>query len=112
MGVDVIGQNPTSKTGEYFRATWWDWRPLARFACDVAPEITNKCVYWQSNDRDGLENDDATALADKLQATIDSGQAENFAKVQAATDTTYRFSLDGLKRFISFLRDSGGFIID
>jgi hypothetical protein len=28
MGMDVIGRNPKNKTGEYFRANVWSWRPI------------------------------------------------------------------------------------
>lgn len=32
MGMDVIGRNPKNKTGEYFRANIWSWRPI-NFLC-------------------------------------------------------------------------------
>jgi hypothetical protein len=28
MGMDVVGVNPKTKEGEYFRANCWSWRPL------------------------------------------------------------------------------------
>jgi len=74
MGVDICGRNPTSKTGEYFHTSWWPWRPLADDCCELAPAITAKCTYWQSNDGDGLDADGAKALAEALQAEIDSGR--------------------------------------
>src|SRR5215831_1595708 len=84
MGVDCIGKNPTSEIGKYFHNTWWSWRPLADYACTVAPDITAKCKSWQSNDGDGLEASGAIALADRLQAEIDSGRAENYAQIRAS----------------------------
>lgn len=73
MGMDVYGKEARSETGKYFRNNAWWWRPLARYCCEVAPEITSRCKYWQSNDGDGLGKADSLALADILQAKIDSG---------------------------------------
>jgi hypothetical protein len=28
MSLDVYGKRPSSKTGEYFRANVWSWRPI------------------------------------------------------------------------------------
>ena len=58
MGMDVIGKNPKNETGEYFRNNVWGWGPLATYVCQVAPEITAKCKYWQSNDGDGLNGEE------------------------------------------------------
>ena len=71
MGMDVSGRKPTTKQGEYFRNNvWWWWHPLASYICEVAPEIADHCDYWQTNDGDGLNAEDA-ALADKLQQEIE-----------------------------------------
>lgn len=59
MGMDVYGNHPTGKTGEYFRNNVWWWRPLAVYCCQVAPDITAHCEHWQSNDSDGLNTGDA-----------------------------------------------------
>ncbi len=76
MGMDVFGKNAASKTGEYFRNNVWWWRPLAAYACKVAPDVTAKCKYWQSNDGDGLNAQDSRKLADLLQEEIDSGRCD------------------------------------
>ena len=31
MGMDVFGNNPTSKVGSHFRNTDWAWPPLAEY---------------------------------------------------------------------------------
>jgi hypothetical protein len=80
MGMDVYGKNPRSEEGKYFRNNVWAWRPLADYACEVAPQITSACKYWQSNDGHGLDDAGAIALADVLQAEVDSGQCLLFAK--------------------------------
>jgi hypothetical protein len=80
MGMDVFGKQPRSERGAKFRNNVWWWHPLAKYACKVAPEITSACEYWQSNDGDGLDDGGAIALADALQAEIDSGRADAYAQ--------------------------------
>jgi hypothetical protein len=75
MGMDVFGRNPITKEGEYFHNTVWWWRPLADYVCQIAPELTSGCRYWQSKDGDGLVAQASVALANKLQGEIDSGRA-------------------------------------
>lgn len=84
MGMDVHGQFPTTKQGEYFRNNCWWWRPLANYACEIAPEITANCEYWQSNDGDGLGPQQSIDLADALQAEIDAGRCAEYAERHTA----------------------------
>jgi hypothetical protein len=78
MGMDVYGKAPRSEQGKYFRNNVWWWRPLADYCCEVAPEITSACQYWQSNDGDGLDDDDALALANALQDEVNSNRAHAY----------------------------------
>lgn len=80
MGMDLSGQFPTTEAGKYFRNNCWWWRPLATYACAVAPEVTANCEYWQSNDGDGLGPSDSVLLADALQAEIDAGRTAEYAE--------------------------------
>ena len=41
MGMDVFGNNPRNKEGEYFRNNVWWWRPLADFILECYPEIAS-----------------------------------------------------------------------
>ena len=82
MGMDVCGRKPTSDEGEYFRNNVWWWRPLADYCVRIAPDIAAQCKYWQSNDGDGLDERNSLALADLLQAEIDSGRCASFARVR------------------------------
>lgn len=84
MGMDVYGKRPTAEVGKYFRNNVWWWRPLADYCCGVAPTITERCQYWQSNDGDGLDAIAAIELADALQAEIDSGRTAAYAAIRAA----------------------------
>ena len=54
--MDAFGKNPTSETGEYFRANIWWWGNLASYCCTATPEITKHCTHWGSNDGDGLNS--------------------------------------------------------
>jgi hypothetical protein len=63
------------------RGRWWS--PLAEYACEIAPDITGKCRHWHYNEGDGLNAEDSQALADRLQAELDSGRADLYAKIFA-----------------------------
>ncbi len=73
--MDVIGMNPTSKAGEYYRANEAGWHPLANFILDYAPDEAKPCKKWHTNDGRGLNAKQATRLADKLDALIADGTA-------------------------------------
>ena len=91
MGMDVHGV----KSNEYFRNNVWWWRPLAQYVCEVAPEITSNCQYWQTNDGDGLTEEESIALADALQAEVDAGRtAEYQAKHEAHLESIPRESCE------------------
>lgn len=84
MGMDVYGRRPTTETGKYFRNNIWHWRPLADYVIQTAPALAAKCPHWHTNDGAGLNAADSVALADLLQAEIDSGRCETFAKIREA----------------------------
>jgi hypothetical protein len=78
MGMDVYGNKPSSKVGEYFRRNVWGWRPLADYALEVAPNVAGKCQYWHSNDGRGLGKTDSLALAKELRAALADGRAAKY----------------------------------
>jgi hypothetical protein len=80
MGMDVYGHKPTTEEGEYFRNNCWSWGPLAAYIETFVPDIAAKCRYWHYNEGDGLDAADAIELAERLQAEIDSGRYEQFAR--------------------------------
>lgn len=115
MGMDVFGNNPTSEVGNYFRNTCWAWPPLAEYVCKVAPEIT-RCTDWQSNDGDGLSEDNSRILADILQNEINSGRTETYAQrrrseLEMMPSERCGLCAQNVQRFTSFLRACGGFEI-
>jgi hypothetical protein len=80
MGMDVIGVNPTTKRGEYFRNNVWWWRKLADYCLENHGDIAEKCEYWHSNDGDGLNADDSVALAERLLDDIANGRVDEYAR--------------------------------
>ena len=84
MGMDVYGKQPTTEEGKYFCNNMWWWRPLADYVCEIAPEIADKCQYWQSNDGDGLNGHDSLRLAELLQKEIESGRTAAYARRREA----------------------------
>jgi hypothetical protein len=78
MGMDVYGKKPDSEEGEYFRNSVWNWRPLAAYVQEVAPEICAACTHWDTNDGDGLNASASMKLAVKLAAEISSGRTRAY----------------------------------
>jgi hypothetical protein len=63
---------------------WGTWSPIAEYCLTIAPEIANRCKSWGTNDQDGLDAESSRALANVLQAEIDSGRLERFARIRKA----------------------------
>jgi hypothetical protein len=81
MGFDIVGNQPSTVEGEYFHNSCCAWRPLAHYVCTIAPDITNQCKYWHTNDYDGLDAKHAAALADRLDIEIKDGRCERYAQI-------------------------------
>jgi hypothetical protein len=77
MGMDVVGNNPTTEAGEYFRNNVWWWRPLWNYCREVSPEARS-VEYGQSNDGDGLNADDAIKLGKTLLVKIEVGHTAKY----------------------------------
>jgi len=81
MAFEIVGQRPSTKEGEYFRRRSMWWAPLADYMCKVAPEITDQCESWQTNEGDGLDAERAAALANRLDVEIREGRCERYARI-------------------------------
>jgi len=79
MGMDVIGRNPISERGEYFRNNVWWWRPLWDYCLTVAPDLCEK-VSGHYNDGDGLEDEGAKRLSQILLLSLSDGTCEAYEK--------------------------------
>jgi hypothetical protein len=80
MGMDVYGNNPTGKVGEYFRRNVWGWHPLWSYVEDVYPEIAELVEHAHSNDGDGLGAADSLKLSSLLMHDYKSGKAEEYVQ--------------------------------
>jgi hypothetical protein len=73
MGMDVYGRNPIAPEGKYFRASIDQWPVLVEVVKRVCPKERWNCVPWEYNAGDGLNGDQALALAEALESKIRSG---------------------------------------
>ena len=124
MGFDITGRQPDpKKSGHYFRANVWSWRPICgvmqQAGCDV-PES------WHMNDGAGLS--DAMAieiLADQIEAFMARKADEDVFFLDTdykcsirhpdgtvVEENPYRVYRDHLAAWVEFLRNcNGGFEI-
>ena len=77
MGMDVMGKNPKSERGEYFRNNVWWWRPLWDYCCEVAPDLCND-VSGHYNDGDGLESVESVLLSERLLSSLSNGFVDKY----------------------------------
>lgn len=89
MGMDVMGNDPKSEKGSYFRNNVWWWHPLWDYCQSLHEDIAGKVEYGHSNDGDGLDGDDAYHLGERLLSDIENG-------VTAEYETRYREHLASL----------------
>ena len=78
MGMDVVGKNAVSETGEYFRRNVWGWRPLWQYVEIMHKDLAEKVEYGQSNDGDGLNAEDSKDLAQRLLEDVKTKRAEEY----------------------------------
>lgn len=77
MGMDVMGLEPSSERGEYFRNNVWYWRPLWNYCVSVAPELCDD-IDGHMNDGDGLDEEGALELAAILRKELAGGGTEKY----------------------------------
>lgn len=94
MGMDVLGKEPTSKEGEYFRNNVWWWRPLWDYACDIGAAVIAEKLRraGHHNDGEGLDGPASVRLAQLLKEELATGRT---ARYQAERQT----ALDALPRY-------------
>jgi len=80
MGMDVIGNNGMTSFG----LSWWQWRPLANYCFEVAPDICNNSDHqgqWSFNDG-SMTDSECKALATILQNEINSDRTKEYEKAR------------------------------
>jgi hypothetical protein len=80
MVMDVYGNNPKTKKGEYFRANVWYWHPLWDCLEELHPTLCSKVQNPHENSGDGLKSTDALALSRLLKKDLDNGTIEEYIK--------------------------------
>jgi hypothetical protein len=121
MGMDVYG-----KSGNYFRANVWSWRPIHVLCYDLNQKyaLNLDLSGWSMNDGAGLHNQaDCDALADAIEAHVADGPEEYTADcgmycdaqtgrfVPAGTEgakTAHYTDKEHVLEFAKFLRECGG----
>jgi hypothetical protein len=81
--MDVIGKNPSTKRGEYFRNNVWWWRPLWIYCSGVTADAA-QVKHGHTNDGDGLDAKGARQLGIELERLIETGHTQAWADAYAA----------------------------
>jgi hypothetical protein len=130
MGMDVIGRSPSAEVGEYFYNNMWWWRPLWDYCQEVARDLIPEGNLGHFNDGWGLDEHEATKLAERLLAELASGRTAQYEKThvsywreestegrliralgQDPSEYRYCFCTENVREFAGFLKHSGGFSI-
>ena len=81
MGMDVIGMNPKSEAGEYFRNNIWWWRRLAEYCLSQYPEIIkDDNDGWFTNSGYGLNATRSRKLGEALLEDLRKGVVQKAEK--------------------------------
>lgn len=85
MGMDVIGKDPKSRKGEYFRNNVWWWRPLWDYCVEVGEDIipADGVTAGHFNDGWGLDDAGARHLGGRLREKLDTGHTKQYAAERA-----------------------------
>lgn len=91
MGMDVYGNNPKSKVGEYFRNSCWSWRPLWDYVSKECAGIITQKDHAAGHYNDGhlISATKAMLIHKKLSALLASGEV-------AETEKAYNEAMDAL----------------
>ena len=66
--------------GHYFRTSRWWWRPLTNYISQIDPTIASQCTRWWSIEGEGLNEEQALALAKRLREEHISGRLAQYAR--------------------------------
>ena len=137
MGMDVYGQCPKNKTGEYFRANCWSWRPIHAImeechdgiiddetmrlmSCNdgagLKTDIECKCLAWQIElFLDKMEHLDDFSIDSNMQVEVEPTEHGGHRFVPEGnpegvrTMSAYNATRTHVVEFVQFLRNCGGF---
>jgi hypothetical protein len=91
MGFDVIGSQPKSECGEYFRNSIWWWHPLWHYISSVCCDMLTEAEIKAGEFNDGLliSAEKSRAIGFRLKFLIDQKEVKKF-------ETEYQEALDRL----------------
>lgn len=80
MAFDLKGTRPHHEEGHYFRLRETIWVPLWRYVTNLIPSLTEEQVFMgEYNDGMTVSPEQAVAMADFLEAHLDSGELAEYA---------------------------------
>lgn len=117
MGFDLYG-----KSGNYFRANVWSWRPIHNLCEEVNEENNLGLSFdgWEYNDGRGLDNQEAcNKLADALEQhtkerekyVLETGsplRVDSRGMLCDKGKSPYYTDKEHILEFVKFLRECGG----
>jgi hypothetical protein len=96
MGMDVFGKNPSDESGEYFRASIWNWAPLYDQVVALCRDLLDEEVLYRMAFNEGAGPDDqatCTQMAKRFENALAIHQ-DGFT----IPDKTIRVTVEG--RFV------------
>ena len=133
MGMDVIGRNPDSDAGKYFRANVWSWRPIHDLIIELCSDLLDEKTLELLAYNDGAgaaDQETCTAMASRFEVWMEHHahgheidipgtrikndgsfvtEEELEANPDLETTTPYGVEDEHLKEWIEFLWHCGGF---
>ncbi len=100
-------------TGKEFFIKDLPWRILSDFILDKCRDVirADEKQWWQDMEGKIISGETAKAIAAQLEYLIENGTVENFRIELEFGNLGQHFSEENLKKFIQFIRHSGGFDI-
>jgi len=133
MGYDVIGIQPKSKTGEYFRNSIGQWRPLWHCICNNTPELSEAHRFFgQHNEGILIEGDLHGAVIRALRRLLETcpenemrraleqspyleWEGKKWQTIEmafTAFGAHHQFEWENVRNFLRFCEANKGFRID
>jgi len=122
MSFHIEARAPAFPQNDGLKLGAWAWRPVVQLIVDLCdPRVVSRCTYWSSNEGDGLDADDAMALATELEAILADGRYDDYAAGRArmlanlppdSRKHYYDLDRETVEIVARFLKQSGGFEIN
>jgi len=114
---DARQQEEEDNPGIYFRNNVWWWRPLWDYVCSICDDFIDEARWdnGHSNNGESFTDEEAKMIAVRLLREIKNNDTEAYERLyEIKTEGDkyqYPFSVDNVRNFAEFCKDSGGFSI-